>query len=706
MLPIYYRSAMRKQIRTWTGIFALLAAIILSGCNLLPRRNETSYLKRGRDLRGAGQYSRALLEFRNAARLAPSDGEPYYEIGLTEMRTGDYAGAASAFRQCLERDPRHAGARLKTAELMATSLNPETLRRASVDLSELLGIFPQDVEAAGALAIAEWKLGDREEAMERLDRTLRDFPADLSSSMLLAKMKLGQQDLQGAEEVLQKASAGAPKSSAAALALGEFYLVSGQVSKAEPEILRAVQLDSKNVQALLALAAVQINKNSPDAAEETYRRIAAAPGRQYKPLHALFLFQQGRRDQAINELRELVRKDPGDVAMRTRLIAALLETGRLAEAGKALAAALAANPRDTEALSQRGALRLAAGNLTEAQQDLEQVVALQRDDAAAHLTLARIHRSQGRSLNERRELTEALRLQPVLLPARLELARNHVTAGQPKDALQVLDEAPRAQQKAISLAVERNWALLAMNDIPALRRSLDEAMAEARRPDLVLQLALLQLANRDYAGAASSAEEVLKGNPSDARAARVLVESYTARNQAGKALERLRQLALDAPGSAHLQHMLGLWLASAGDLTGAARQFEAALRADPRFSAAELALAEIEYRQQRTDAARSRLQKVAAREPGNTRVLLALAAIDKNTGNHEQAILHYRAALASDGNNLVALNNLAIELTRSSPDEALGLAQRALEQAPENPAVQDTLGWIYYRKGIYQTAAK
>jgi tetratricopeptide (TPR) repeat protein len=37
-------------------------------------------------------------------------------------------------------------------------------------------------------------------------------------------------------------------------------------------------------------------------------------------------------------------------------------------------------------------------------------------------------------------------------------------------------------------------------------------------------------------------------------------------------------------------------------------------------------------------------------------------------------------------------------------DEALKFAQIAREAAPEEPAVGDTLGWVYYKKGLYDAA--
>jgi Tfp pilus assembly protein PilF len=102
----------------------------------------------------------------------------------------------------------------------------------------------------------------------------------------------------------------------------------------------------------------------------------------------------------------------------------------------------------------------------------------------------------------------------------------------------------------------------------------------------------------------------------------------------------------------------------------------------------------------------TRLETVIAREPYNVAAKLLLADIEKSSGDHAGAIEHYRAVLAIDPSNLVALNNISTELTPDRPDEALGFAQHAFDLAPDNAAVKDTLGWIYYRKGVYPTAAQ
>jgi tetratricopeptide (TPR) repeat protein len=81
-----------------------------------------------------------------------------------------------------------------------------------------------------------------------------------------------------------------------------------------------------------------------------------------------------------------------------------------------------------------------------------------------------------------------------------------------------------------------------------------------------------------------------------------------------------------------------------------------------------------------------------------------LGDLETGAGNRAAALGHYRAVVEKDGSNAVALNNLAYQLAKDDPDAALTYAQRAVERLPDTAEVQDTLGWIYYRKGLYTMA--
>jgi tetratricopeptide (TPR) repeat protein len=53
-----------------------------------------------------------------------------------------------------------------------------------------------------------------------------------------------------------------------------------------------------------------------------------------------------------------------------------------------------------------------------------------------------------------------------------------------------------------------------------------------------------------------------------------------------------------------------------------------------------------------------------------------------------------------------AANNLAYNYAQNGGnlDVALNLAQRAREVNPNDPGIADTLGWIHFKKGTYETA--
>ena len=53
-----------------------------------------------------------------------------------------------------------------------------------------------------------------------------------------------------------------------------------------------------------------------------------------------------------------------------------------------------------------------------------------------------------------------------------------------------------------------------------------------------------------------------------------------------------------------------------------------------------------------------------------------------------------------------AYNNLAYIYAEKEQelDKALSLAQKAKQLAPEQPDISDTIGWIYYKKGMYDEA--
>ena len=72
----------------------------------------------------------------------------------------------------------------------------------------------------------------------------------------------------------------------------------------------------------------------------------------------------------------------------------------------------------------------------------------------------------------------------------------------------------------------------------------------------------------------------------------------------------------------------------------------------------------------------------------------------------DKAKAAYQTALQLKPDNPQASNNLAYVLleTNGSVDQALQLAQTARRNMPESSNVADTLGWAFYKKGVYESA--
>src|SRR6185369_7868376 len=160
----------------------------------------------------------------------------------------------------------------------------------------------------------------------------------------------------------------------------------------------------------------------------------ALPDPQYRPVHALYLFQSGKHDQAVAEFQKLFEQDPADRNVRTYLVRAYLALNRVGDAEKVLGTALKKNSRDADALLQRSRVYLGSGKYDQAEADLNQVP----HSAEGHYLLAKVQQARGKVETQQQELREALRLDPTFMAARVELAKVLIANRKADSALQLL----------------------------------------------------------------------------------------------------------------------------------------------------------------------------------------------------------------------------------------------------------------------------
>ena len=691
---------------TCVALSFLAMTLLLSGCARSPEARSAGYLEAGKKLLAKNDPNRAILQFRNAVQATPQNPEAYYQLSLADFTVGDLQNGVASLRKALELNPKHRPAQLRMAQLMAMASDPALVKEAQERLQKLIHETPNDADALHALAFAELKLDEPEAAIQNLGRAMVLAPQNLTLAVSMADAKLKEKDTKGAEEVLKKASQDSPKSAEAAFFLGRFYGSQNRWPEAEQQFNRALSLDHQNADALYNLAALQNRTGRKQEAEQNFKRLSGLPGKTFKPIHATFLFEEGRRDEAIREFEALAKADPDDRDARTRLIAAYRAVQRPADAEKVLEAALKRNPKDSDALLQRGEMFVAAGDYGRAETDLNQVIRLSPDSAQAHYVMARFHRARGENLTYRQELMKALQLDERLTAIRIEAAQNLVASGDAKAALTLLDQAPSTQKTLTPVLVARNWVLWALGDVAEMRKGIDLGLSRGQSSDLLLQDGVWKLRAGKFPAARGSLEQALKIDPGDVRALGALTQSYRAEKQDATALQKVKEYASREPRSAPVQEFLGVLLTANGNRREARAAFEAARAGDPKFVMADLSLTQLDVADGKLDDAKRRLEEILSTDRSNITARLWLGNIEITNGNKKAALEEFRQVVTAAPNNAQGLNNYAYLLSEigKQPTEALKYAQKARELSPGAAEYSDTLGWILYREGLYPLA--
>jgi Tfp pilus assembly protein PilF len=128
--------------------------------------------------------------------------------------------------------------------------------------------------------------------------------------------------------------------------------------------------------------------------------------------------------------------------------------------------------------------------------------------------------------------------------------------------------------------------------------------------------------------------------------------------------------------------------------------------ADPGQFAAYALLGRLYLAGNRLDAAATRIETVVADPKPAVGALTLLGIIRQMQTRTPDAKRAFERALAIDRHAAVAANNLAWIHAENGGnlDSALALAKTADAALPHQPEVRDTLGWVYYKKGMLPLA--
>src|SRR5215470_933234 len=257
-------------------------------------------------------------------------------------------------------------------------------------------------------------------------------------------------------------------------------------------------------------------------------------------------------------------------------------------------------------------------------------------------------------------------------------------------------------------ATSRAKATSSIARSPALRRmrSLGSTRTGPRRDTRDQRPALANMAHMDprpppRAAAGDARREVA---PAYLNPLSHLVALALAEKQGDAAVARVEKQILLAPKSGPHEALLGELHLARGDTKAAETAFRKSIDLDPRQFGPYLALGNLYMQSRQYDQALAEFNELTARNPKNGTPLVLAGIVYEVKGDIPKARQSYEKALTLNPQLVAAANNLAWIYSEHGGDKekALQLAQTAKEQAPDDPRVSDTLGWILYKRGIYQ----
>ena len=683
---------------TRSTLVLFLVAALFTACES-SEKAKRRHFEKARALAAAQNYREAILEYRNAIKEDPLYGEARGGLADAYSHTGQVVEAAREYIAAGDLLPGDEGAQTRAAIVLLTAGEFERARKSA---SAALKLNPRNADAATALAMATAGLKDLDGAVKEMEEAIAMAPGDFRPQLSMGKIQAQAGHAAEAEAAFKQAVKMAPDSHTPHMALGYYYWSTGRVADAEIELQAASRLSREDPMPDKLLAMFFIaNKRTADAETPLLKLVNRKDSAATLQLGDLYV-ADGHPDKARPLFASLTSQAAMKVPAGGRLAALDYAAGKTAEAYAASDSLLKEQPNNVDLLTLRARWYLNERRLDEALTVATKAVSSAPSSAPAQYTLGLVHVARREKDPAVNAFKETLRLNPRVADAQLQLSRLSLASGQPGEALSYAEAANQQVNSAASRAAVA-YALIAKGEVA---RADDVVRAiEKDYPHLAAThtlKGLLLAARSDYGGAGQELDRALALDPQDVEALTARVTIDLRQKHAAEGRARLARAMAANPKNSAVLVLAAKFESTAGDLAAGEKYFRKSVEVDPSNLDAYRMLGQMFISQRRLDDARLEFERLAARQPSDPGPKTMVGVLLDLQGKHDAAAKVYESVMKIAPRAGVAANNLAfIYASRGTNlEEALQLAQTAKQQMPANWEVDDTLGFVFYKKGL------
>jgi tetratricopeptide (TPR) repeat protein len=719
------------------------AVASLAGCGSAETR-KARYLEHGEHYLEIHAYQRAGLEFRNALQIDPYFLRARIGLGRAADKLGNERAALAQFHAVIEADPANVEARVLAGRIYVLGAQPQK----ALDLVDsALEKDPTNGDLLTVRGAAREQLGDSAGALADAQQAYKRAPDAEYTVALLAALLQRSGRIDESVTLVEGTLGRHPDSTDLRQVLASLMAQRGDFAGAEAQLKELVRREPDVLEHRYALADFYVGRKNIDAAEQTLRQAVVAAPKDDQAKLALVAFLGAQRDEAtaVAELDGFIHRDPHDYPLRLALARHFEDVGKLDQAQHAYLEIVndaRRDPAELTASDRLAALRLRAGATAEAARLVETVLKENPGDSDALRLRARMALDRGDPEAAIVDLRAIVKDQPDSLPAHQALASAYIQNKEPALAEEALRAGLVASPKDVDTRVELARLLEQAGKTDEAHTMLVQVVSDAAaNSDAGEALLRLQIAQKDYAGARSTADTLIHAQPHQAignyllgsvdeadgkpeaavrdyeaaLAAQTdalepllsLVRVETSRGRSAHALEVVDGVIAKSPADFVATNVKGQVLENLGRSQDAVRAYEDVIARAPTWWVPYENAARAQLSLHHTDAAIEVLERGVSKSGDNAALAGRLSAIYELVGEPDKAIALYDGILSHDPKSTTAANNLAMLLVSYRTDQASLERARALTVSLEqthNPAFQDTLGWIKYKSGQYQQA--
>jgi tetratricopeptide (TPR) repeat protein len=712
------------QKNSFRFLLAFLVGISLIFTACSSESTKQKHLARGEEYLQKRKFQEAAMEFRAAADIDKNSAPAHWGLARVREGQGDLPETVNELRQVLALDANNLEAKSKLGNYLLLYTPPQ-IQEAEKFAAEILAADPKYIEGyilKASVLSAQNK--SEKEVTDVLQQAIALDDKRVESYLSLARFYMKLNKAAEAENTIKKAISVNDKSPLGYLEYGRFYAYSARPNEAETQFKKAVEVDGTNLEVREALAGFYVAQRDFAKAEQAYKDLAQAQDNSSEGLMQLANFYSlvGRQEDAVNVLHSILKDSPEYVRARYRLGEIHLERKENDKAKEQIEKLLYLNDTDAQALLLRARLNLQENKAEDSVKDLEEILKKQpaQKDALFYMTQARI--ALGQVAEARAFIGDLDRYHAGYLPAKLLKIQASFAANENDKALQQSNElidalrspapnfetsAQDIQQLRVRALSMRGQAYLALGKPTEARADLQEVLKLSPNSSSALtNSAKVEFATKNYPEALNLYEKAFAADAKNFDALSGIVAVLKAQNQFAQAQERIdKVLTANADQKdlvASLHYLKADVYITEKNLPAAQDELQKAMQADENYLPAYSTYAALLVEQNQIDSAVEQYQKVVEKKP-SAAIYTVIGMLEDARQNYDAAEKNYRQALQVAPDAAIAGNNLAWLIAandRGNLDEALKLAQKAVDTNSSVAGFYDTLGLVFLKKGL------